>query len=330
MTVLILSHEHDEHAVAVGAEVDRRGGHAEIVDTALFPERARIVARFQTCTSCRERLFLLELDDRRIDLGDVGAAWWRRPRWPEPSGELTNPEHRMFAVNETEEALRGLWHALDVFWINDPGRDAVAHRKLLQLRVAQEVGLPVPATLVTNDVGAARSFIDGRGYRQVICKAFSATERQWRETRLLGADEMASLDNVRFAPVIFQEYIPAVVDLRVTVVGRRLFAAAIHSQESAYPVDFRVDMANCRVEATDLPDDVADRLLALMDRLGLVYGAVDMRLTPEGRYVFLEINPAGQWLFVETATGQPIAAALAVALLARDGQPATAATAAAA
>jgi hypothetical protein len=56
-----------------------------------------------------------------------------------------------------------------------------------------------------------------------------------------------------------------------------------------------------------------------MKRLGLVYGAIDLRLTPEGRYIFLEINPAGQFLHIEYATGQPIAAALAQSLLKKPG-----------
>ena len=153
--------------------------------------------------------------------------------------------------------MRGLWHALDVFWINDPGRDEVAHRKLLQLRVAQEVGLEIPSTLVTNDLAEARSFVDAHGYRDVICKAFSATEQQWRETRLVGEEELAALENVRYAPVIFQEYVER-HDLRVTVVGDQIFPAAIHSQESEYPVDFRMDMANARIEA-ELPGEVAER-----------------------------------------------------------------------
>lgn len=123
--------------------------------------------------------------------------------------------------------------------------------------------------------------------------------------------------------MIFQEYVEAVYDLRVTVVGERVFAAAIHSQETAYPVDFRMDMANARVEAVDLPEEVSDELLALMARMGLVYGAIDLRLRPDGEYVFLEINPAGQFLFIEQETGQPIAAAIAEALLAHDQEAAS-------
>ncbi len=211
-----------------------------------------------------------------------------------------------------------MWHALEAFWVNDPGRDHVAHRKPYQLRVAQDAGLRIPHTLITNDPDEARRFVDARGYRDVIYKAFSATERDWRETRLLRPDELALLDNVRYAPVIFQEYVRAQYDVRVTVVGDELFAAAIHSQDTEYPVDFRMDMANARIEAVSLPDEVQDGLRDLMARLGLVYGAIDMRLTPDEKYVFLEINPAGQWLFVEQQTRQPIAAALAGVLRDRD------------
>ncbi len=217
----------------------------------------------------------------------------------------------MFAANEANEALSGIWHSLDAFWVNDPGRDQIAHRKAFQLSVAQDVGLRIPHTLITNDPAEARAFVDARGYRSVIYKSFSATQRDWRETRLLRPEELDLLDNVRYAPVIFQEYVEAVYDLRVTVVGREIFAVAIHSQETEYKVDFRMDIASARIEAVALPQEVERGLHALMARLGLVYGAIDMRLTPDGRYVFLEINPAGQWLFVEQPSGQPIADAMA-------------------
>ena len=90
------------------------------------------------------------------------------------------------------------------------------------------------------------------------------------------------------------------------MMGEKVFAAAIYSQETSYPMDFRMGMDASRVEPFDLPREVTERLHVLMDRIGLVYGAIDMRLAPDGRYVFLEINPASQWLFFEHRTGQPM------------------------
>jgi glutathione synthase/RimK-type ligase-like ATP-grasp enzyme len=318
MTVLILAPGTDEHAITVAREIRTLGHDVRIVDLSAFPERANLTLRYDCCTNCGGRRFAFTIEGERLDLAHVGAIWWRRPSLPAISADIIRPGHRDFAANETQEALAGLWHALDAFWINNPARDQVAHRKAYQLRVAQDSGLRIPATSITNDPDAARIFIDANGYRNVICKSFAATEAEWRETRLLTEEELARLDNVRYAPVIFQEYISAVYDIRVTVVGEKMFAAAIHSQETDYPVDFRMDIAHARIEAVELPADVRCQIRKLMSRLDLVYGAIDLRLTPDGQHVFLEINPAGQWLFVENESKQPIAATLARLLADRD------------
>lgn len=176
--------------------------------------------------------------------------------------------------------------------------------------MAQEVGLTIPRTLITNEPAAARAFVAAEP-GGTIYKAFSATEQEWRETRLLRPEEMAGLDNVAYAPVIFQEYVPAGVDLRITVIGDAIFPAAIHSQETSYPIDFRMDMSQARIEPATLPAETEASLLMLMARLGIVYGAIDMRRTPDGHDVFLEVNPAGQWLFIEQRTHHPITATLA-------------------
>ena len=315
MAVLILALSDDEHAGAVAREIDCLGGEAEIVDLSAFPQQLLLSMRYDCCGG---RTFALDLPSGRRDVCDFGSVWWRRPQVPLVSSDITRPAHRLFAVNEAQEALYGLWHTLDAFWVNDPTRDLVAHRKPFQLLMAQDVGLRIPVTLITNDPAEARSFVDARGYRGVVYKAFSATETEWRETRLLRREELPLLDHVRYAPVIFQEYIEALYDLRVTVVGDEVLAAAIHSQETAYSVDFRMDIENAEVEAVSLPSEVEGAVRSLMARLGLVYGAIDMRRTPDDRYVFLEINPAGQWLFVEQRSGQPIASALAELLVTND------------
>ncbi len=308
----MLATEADPHARAVADAIAALGGRARILDLSRFPQRASLTIRYDCCGG---RAYALGDGDDAVDLSAVEAVWWRRPQQPEVSDEIIDPTRRLFAANEAHEALAGLWFSLDARWINDPAKDHVAHRKVKQLRVAQEAGLRIPDTLITSDPAAARLFIDRHGYRDVIYKSFSAFETEWRETRLLRPEELQLLDYVRYAPVIFQEYVDAVHDLRITIVGDEIFPAAIHSQETEYPVDFRMDMHNAAIEEAVLPAGVADRLRDLMRRLGLVYGAIDMRRRPDGEHVFLEINPAGQWLFVEQATGQPIAAALARELL---------------
>jgi glutathione synthase/RimK-type ligase-like ATP-grasp enzyme len=313
--ILVLSTPRDEHAAEVLAELARRDAPATLLDLSEFPQRMGLTLRFRDgghgfAFGCAGKAGL--------DLDDCGAVWWRRPQSPEVSPEVGRASHRHFALSESAEALTGLWHALDAYWMNDPACDQVASRKVYQLRVAQQVGLAIPETVITNCPASARELVARRGSGGVVYKAFSATEAEWRETRLLREQELDLLESVRFAPVIFQEYVEAEVDLRITAVGDALYPAAIHSQESRYKVDFRMDMGAARVEPATLPAEVTDGLRALMRRLGLVYGAIDMRRTPDGRYVFLEVNPSGQWLFVESRTGQPITAAVAGLLQAND------------
>jgi hypothetical protein len=314
--ILVVSSPNDEHGQVVLREMAHRGGIGRLIDLARFPQELRLSLHFDIAG--RREFTLKSSQGDPLALSDVRVVWWRRPQPFQIHPGIQRPSHRGFAYGESMEAFAGLWQTLDVFWVNHPTRDEVAARKVYQLRVAQEVGLQIPITLVSNDPDEVRAFVAARGSDPTIYKAFSATEQEWRETRLLRPEELAGLDNVAYAPVIFQEYVSAGVDLRITIVGQAIFAAAIHSQDTSYPVDFRMDMASARVEATELPPDVSERLHALMAHLGLVYGAIDMRRTPDGRYVFLEVNPAGQWLFIEQRTGQPISTTLASLLVSRD------------
>jgi len=319
--ILIVSWPEDDHARAVQPELERAGAPAALVDLARFPQELGLAVRYGH-GRCEYEL----LDNRHsLPLDRVDVVWWRRPRAFMLHREIAEGEYARFAYSECVEAFAGLWPSLEAAWINHPIREQVAARKLYQLRVAREVGLEIPRTLVTNDPDEARSFVDAQGYERVAYKTFLPAAHDWRETRVLRREELGELGAVRYAPVIFQEYVPLMRDLRVTVVGSEIITAAIHSAESAYEADYRMDLDDARVEPFELPGDVKCRIEQLMSRLGLLYGAIDMRLTPDERFVFLEVNPSGEWLFIEERSGQPITATFArlLAAHARSGQAAT-------
>ena len=310
--IVVVSRAADPHADAVLANLTRRGRQAALVDLSTLPNRASLTMHYPCCTSCdaAQPRIVLRGQCGDIDMRQATAVWWRRPQHFDVSA--LDGEARAFAYNEWYEAVAGMWAMVGgAFWVNDPQRDLVASRKAFQLQVALEEGLSIPETLITSDPRAAAEFVARRAGAPCIYKSFSATERAWRETRILTDAELSAIDQVRWSPVIFQEYVPADVDVRVIVVGDDVYAGAIHSQDMEYRYDYRMHLDEVRIEASVLPTDVTDKLLAYMRRLGLEYGAIDMRRTPDGDYVFLEVNPAGQWLFVEQRTGLPIAARLA-------------------
>ncbi|MGH2429349.1 MAG: MvdC/MvdD family ATP grasp protein [Candidatus Limnocylindria bacterium] len=305
--IIVVSHPEDPHAERVIGLLTEEQHEVLLLNLADLPTRATLTVDYD---DPREPSIGYRLDGRMHELAHARSVWWRRPQVADVAA-VTDFDARMFTANEWNEAVGGLWQLLPARWVNPPHHDEVAARKAYQLRVAAEVGLRIPRTLITSDPDRARAFIEAEGVGRTVFKTFSATHAIWRETRLVHSEELASLDAVRVAPVIFQEFVPADVDLRVTMVGERVFPAAIHSRGTDYEVDFRMSLGQARTVATELPAAVAHRLQALMTHLGLVYGAIDMRRTPEGEYVFLEVNTAGEFLFVEERTGQPISRALA-------------------
>jgi len=302
--ILIVSSLDDDHAVAVMRHLDAIGVEHRLLDLSAFPRTLRLTCALDGAGALQRCGF--RSDDEEIDLLGIETVWWRRPQPFELDDEIATDAHRLFVHEECHEAVAGAWLALDAFWINDPVADDAASRKLNQLRAASEIGLEIPSTCVTSEPAEAARFIERTGAGNVVYKSFSAHEHAWRETRLLRHDELALLDRVRYAPVIFQEFVPAEADLRVTIMGEQCFAAAIRTAPASYSYDYRMDLERAAVEPLALPGEVEDQLFALLRRLRLVYGAIDMRRTPDGRFVFLEINPSGQWLFIEDRTGQPM------------------------
>jgi hypothetical protein len=309
--IVAVTHAGDEHAAPVLDALARQGAEAVVLDLARLPARGRLTLGYGGPVGRT-----LRLDGAPpIEAARVRSLWWRRPMPPRPPRAL--PVVRAhFAVRQVLEGVMGFIASLDAgaLLVNHPWWDDAAGQKAFQLAVAERVGLRVPATLVTSDPDAAEAFLAEQGRAGVIHKALHATPSDWRPTRRVGPRGAAGLRDLRLAPLVLQERIPG-VDVRVTVVGDELFAAEIDARRSPSPDDYRGHEGRCRFAPCRLPVREEAGLRALMRALGLRYGAADFRRGQDG-WRFLELNPAGQWLFVERRTGQPITAALA-ALLAR-------------
>jgi hypothetical protein len=305
--IVVISHEQDPHAARVMQRLAARGERVLLLNLSELPARATLSIDYARCgRPCVE----YARDGTSYPLHQARSVWWRRPQVPDLSS-IADPQVNLFTANEWSEAINGLWQLIPGRWMNDPVRDDAASRKARQLSLAAEMGLKVPRTLITSDPDRARAFVAKSNGSGTIYKTFSCTHAIWRETRLLRPEDMEHLESVRLAPVIFQEFIPAESDIRVTAVGGRLFAAGIRTVAGDGLVDFRMSVAAAEMRVEELPGDLTERLGALLDRLGLAYGAIDLRRTPGGDYYFFEVNTAGEFLFVEDRTGLPISAAIA-------------------
>ena len=315
--ILVVAPDDDDHAAELVPRVSALGGAVVQIDLARIPVETSLELAF--ASGQPERLALLDRG-HRIALASCEAVWWRRPARYTALDAISDPEARRLAQQEWYAAFAGLWHALPARWVNDPVRQDVASRKPFQLATAARAGLAVPRTLITADPDAARAFAStcgGQG-KSLDAVVKTLTPVSGRYTHRLRARGLGALDALRAAPAIVQEYVDG-VDLRVIVVGGSIFAMEVDARRTAHPEDCRLDWENGRKTArvAVLPVGVTRGLIAMMDRLGLDYGAFDLRRRNGGEHVFLEVNPAGQWLYVEEATGLPITDAVARLLAGR-------------
>lgn len=222
-----------------------------------------------------------------------------------------------------------------------------AENKQLQLQVARELGLDTPRTLTTNDPDAARRFArscedamisscesgksrsceSGKSRsseNRMITKMLSsfAIHENGKElvvfTNPVKPEDLADLSGLSLCPATFQEVVPKSLEIRATVVGERVMSAALDSQVSARAThDWRRDGLRMIADwqPYHLPLEVEEKLLRLMDHFSLNYGAIDIILTPDGRHVFIELNPSDEFFWLEESPGLPISEAIADLLL---------------
>ncbi|MGW3308217.1 ATP-grasp ribosomal peptide maturase [Streptomyces sp. NPDC001073] len=243
----------------------------------------------------------LRTASREVELGEVAAVYYRRPTpYSARFGHLP-AQQRDFATAEARYGLGGvLNHLHGAMYVNHPGAVTAADFKPAQLQQAVQLGLAIPPTLVTNDVEQARKFAADHG--PLVYKTFRGLPRD--EDGHTGAiwaqrvDADTFDDSLAVTAHLFQAEIPKTGDVRVTVVGRRVFAQQIAAPDGA--LDWRRgDWDQLLHAPVTLPVPVETALHSYLAVFGLVFGCFDFALTGDGDHpddwVFIECNPNGQW-----------------------------------
>jgi ATP-grasp ribosomal peptide maturase len=251
---------------------------------------------------------------RSVRLEEVRAVYYRRPRLPAVSEQMEEP-HRTWANEQALAGLLGTLYAMPVTWVNRPDADGIASHKPGQLPVAAAHGLRAPRSLITTDQEAARRFrheADG----PVICKPLMGGPLEYPDGHRTGVpthvvDPDSIDDSVSLTAHLFQEWVPKTHEVRLTVVGKEMFAAEIHAGSDAARVDWRSDYDALTYDVCQVPDDVRAGVLGWLEHFRLNFGVFDFAVTPAGDWVMFECNPSGEWSWIQNKTGLPIAAHIA-------------------
>ncbi|MEE3624135.1 hypothetical protein UCD39_09090 [Nitrospirillum sp. BR 11752] len=248
------------------------------------------------------------------------SIWMRRPDSPYLYGVNTDEDDRKY-INEVlysySSSLMSLLvhkYTRTAFWVNTMNGRFMASSKALQLKLAKEEGLSIPPTVITNSPVSLRRFHEKHG--ALICKplvmgGWGTFENGRAISFAAKVDDIDDLpdDSILIQPAIYQPYIDKLFEIRATFFGGVCFSVAIDTQSnSASKIDSRGvvwDSSNCT--PFDLPNDIQQMCQSVMRSLGIVYATADFIVNKEGEVIFLEMNEAGQSLFMEQAfPGFPI------------------------
>jgi glutathione synthase/RimK-type ligase-like ATP-grasp enzyme len=291
MNILILGSSEDAHAAHLKDVITQAGATVDYLDTRLFPTQLRMSWQPNTQAGC-----LVLPTGRRLDFQNIHSVFWRSFAGVHiPSLEDSNQQR--IAYNDSMSALRSLVQACPARWVNSWQAYEFHKEKPLQLSKVKQIGVTIPATLVTNEPEQVIEFI--QAHEKVIFKpVYGGAHTQLLTESYLHPKRLKLA--LSLSPITIQEYIPG-TNIRSYVIAGSVYCAEIRSQA----LDFREDL-EAELIPVELPESAQQQCIAIAKTLMLEWTAIDWRLKPTGEYVFLEANPSPMFLHFEHQTGFPI------------------------
>lgn len=252
---------------------------------------------------------------REYDLAlDVGVIWNRRPGKAYddvPRSERPSEALKTYVENQWYSWLEALQLLEEVLWINHPRLNGQMENKARQLLVAQKIGFHIPDTLISNDPDPIMTLHRKYDNKLVVKALYSPLIEDVEQDYFIFSNVIESWPGqcdpeLRVSPAIYQEPLFPKVDYRVTVVGDTVLAAKIYSSSDEFFADWRTQKDGLTFERVVLPKDIERMCRQYVKESGLVFGAIDL-VEFKGRYYFLEINPNGEWGWLQKPHGLPIA-----------------------
>ncbi len=261
----------------------------------------------------KQQFLLIDNEQKlRIDLLLIKAVYYRRPEIYVDGSGLSAGEHN-FIRSEYVYTLEGLYRILQgAAWLNNVFNIREAENKIYQLQLARSLGMKTPKSLITNRAEDALSFFSSQNQNCIIKPIKSGlVHHQGKEEGVIFTSkvhlDLSESQRINKSPVFLQNLIHKKGDVRVTVVAEDVFAAFIHSQDQEDSmVDWRKATSPLAYDEIELPKMLLGQCLDLTKKLGLNFAAIDLILDRNDRFIFLEINPNGQWAWIEKHLDFPI------------------------
>lgn len=315
---LFFTHQQDYYTVdLVKSILEQKGFDALRLNTDDFPLYIELTQEFSGVGSG-----YICYKEQRIAASDIQGVWLRKFFSPKVDPSI-DEAYRKGCFHESLETLKGFFYTLNhVTWIDPLNVVSYASSKSVQLQVAQRVGLRIPRTMVTNNQQDLRNFYNANNGDIVVkMQTTLSTSMQggglFLHTSRVTADDLEDAALVSLCPLMFQELIEKEYELRVIYVDGAFFTGKMDASSS------KSGQVDCRLagvdefcwQAYELPQPIKLQLDSYMKSMGLLFGAIDLIKSAKGEYVFLEVNPTGEWGMLQRDLNLPIAQAIASTLI---------------
>lgn len=293
--IIIVATEENEHANAIlnciKEEYDKIS--ALILDISKFPQQLEC-----KLTSNNKHLNLCFIDDSEdqntsVSFEKVKSIFWLEPKIPKIDPVIKDPHQANFAFVECCQLLEGIWYIMDCLWVNHPERQEVSLNPLYQLQLAKGVGFSIAKTLVTNDPSSVIEFRK-KNKDEILYKQLIPIKP--KQAKVLEED-LAYVNNVRFAPLIFQEIVDFKQCFKIITIGTLLFVT-----------EYCLDSENNKyfLKKSTIPLDIERKIKMLVQYTGLNYCTVDIGIDKNGKYYFSSLNPYAHFLNIEKESEFPL------------------------
>lgn len=234
------------------------------------------------------------LTNNEIEERNVLSIYYRKPIFPDLS-EYENYYHSMIE-KDILALITGIVDSFDGKVLSKPYLLRLSENKINQLIFASMNNYLLPKSFIGNDNHSLVIFSDKKAIIKPLTtgKVYTNSECELYQTSYYNFDN----DDISLTPIYLQDYIPKQYEARITVINNKFYTVRIDTLDK---LDWRKDYENHKYTLIECPEKIKNECIKMLLHYNISFGAFDYIVTPNNDWVFLELNPNGQWLWLEEA-----------------------------
>jgi hypothetical protein len=306
---LLLSDSKDFTTDYISLELEKRKIKYLRLDRDLLPN-------YKITWDINEQKISINKHDKKYQIDEISlkGVYYRAPTYLRETFSNNKSIEEQLQQSQWMSFYRNLLCFNNAKWINNPSSTFYAENKMVQLKVAKEVGFKIPKTIVANNSNHIDVLNDSMIIKSLDTAIFNLGDSEaFVYTNSVDKVELEKA-KISIAPIIIQDNLTPKIDYRITVIDNKVFSVKILINDKGVTGDWRKEKDNVNFVPVNLPDKINQMCCELVKNLGLSFGAIDL-VCSEDTFYFIEVNPTGEWAWLVDSANQKIYEAICDSLI---------------